>query len=527
MAEVDGIIVDETEFLTRLKEARKKMNLPDNGEIRRGLLKEIVNEKLFLVEANQNNFDTDARGKKELERLEIQQLLDIYTRKEILDKVIISEEMIKEFYIQSEQKLKARHIYAATKNEADSLYNLLKEGATFNDLAKEVFNDPYLKNSGGDLGYFSYNDMEHSFSDMAYSLKIGEISRPVKTNSGYSIIKVENRTGNPFTTQTEYFKKRSKVLPQITKRENKKAVKKYADSIASVLEIKINYPVFDMLFKQVRKRRLENRSLENFFDSSENLEDGDKILAETNEGSVSLNEFKDLSRFTSDGQKNWLTNKENLHDFITGLLVRKQIIHLSKEKDFDDQDYTNKVKWRFNSFLIERVKLAIKNDIQISADSLIEYYNKHQEDFLTPPMINLREIVVNDKQLAKSIKNDLNNRKLFQELAGKYSISQSANRGGETGFIAAGQLENLAGPVFALKPNEWRGPFTKDKIHFFLQCIEKKRSAIIPFADAREDILVKLKKEVFSSQVDQKLLELKSNVKMASYPNKLREIRYN
>ncbi len=528
LAEVEGVVVDKAEYLVRLKEARKKMSLPDNGEVRRAVLQKMVNEKLFIVEAKNKGFDSDKQGLEKLERLKTQQLLDVYVRNEILPKVNIDEEKIQRFYRLNEIKLKARHLYAASKQEADSLYKLLQNGASFENLAKQVFNDPYLKNRGGDLGYFTYNDMEPNFSEMAYSLKVGEISPPVKTNYGYSIIRVDERIGNPLTTETEYLKKRSKLLTMLTKNENKQAVKRHSDSLAKELEISFNQRVVDKIFKQIKSEKIKNKSLEDVFQLADNLQDEDALIASTKMGALKIGEFKKLARLTSDGQRSWIKNKENMKDFITGILVRKFILQRAHNKGFDkSESYKNKVKWTFDSYLIDRMNLAIRNSIQIPRDSLFNYYKQNQQDFLTPPLINLREIVVNDSKLATSIKKRLNKGESFAKLAKKYSTSKSAVYSGETGFLSPPQLENLAGTVFMLKPNQWRGPFEKEKKFVFLQCIEKKESALIPFSNVENKISEKLTNDVFESVVMDKLSEIKSRVKFASYPEKLRELSYN
>ncbi len=93
----------------------------------------------------------------------------------------------------SQEKLAVRHLYAKTKKEADRLYELLQKGASFNELAKQIFTDTALQNSGGYLGYITWGDTDPAFEDAAYSLKVGEISKPVKTAQGYSIIKLDNK----------------------------------------------------------------------------------------------------------------------------------------------------------------------------------------------------------------------------------------------------------------------------------------------------------------------------------------------
>jgi peptidyl-prolyl cis-trans isomerase C len=70
----------------------------------------------------------------------------------------------------------------------------LKKGADFATLAKEKTTDPAGKTSGGDLGWFTKDQMVPDFADAAFKLKKGEFTQtPVKTQFGWHVIKVEDR----------------------------------------------------------------------------------------------------------------------------------------------------------------------------------------------------------------------------------------------------------------------------------------------------------------------------------------------
>ena len=72
----------------------------------------------------------------------------------------------------------------------------LKKGADFAALAKEKSKDPGAA-EGGDLGYFTKDQMVPEFSAVAFKLGKGELSEPVKTQFGWHIIKVEDKRTKP------------------------------------------------------------------------------------------------------------------------------------------------------------------------------------------------------------------------------------------------------------------------------------------------------------------------------------------
>ena len=82
---------------------------------------------------------------------------------------------------------------AAAKNRADSVYNVLKKGADFAELAKKVSQDPGSARNGGQLPLAAKGSFVTEFEQAALALKDGELSQPVQTPFGYHIIKMKGR----------------------------------------------------------------------------------------------------------------------------------------------------------------------------------------------------------------------------------------------------------------------------------------------------------------------------------------------
>lgn len=98
-----------------------------------------------------------------------------------------------------EEEVHARHILVPTEEEAKEIEAELKKGADFATLAKQKSKDPGAAD-GGDLGYFTKDQMAPEFSDVAFKLDKGQISDPVHTQFGWHIIKVEDKRTKPTPT---------------------------------------------------------------------------------------------------------------------------------------------------------------------------------------------------------------------------------------------------------------------------------------------------------------------------------------
>jgi peptidyl-prolyl cis-trans isomerase C len=96
----------------------------------------------------------------------------------------------------TDQEVRARHILVASEDEAKAVLADLKKGGDFAELAKQKSKDPGAS-EGGDLGYFTKDQMVPEFADVAFKLETGQLSDPVKTQFGWHVIKVEDKRHRP------------------------------------------------------------------------------------------------------------------------------------------------------------------------------------------------------------------------------------------------------------------------------------------------------------------------------------------
>jgi len=88
-------------------------------------------------------------------------------------------------------KVNASHILVKTEEEANVVYYDVTHGKAFEEVAKEKSLCP-SKKDGGSLGWFGRGQMVKEFETVAFSLGKGQISRPVKTQFGWHIIRVND-----------------------------------------------------------------------------------------------------------------------------------------------------------------------------------------------------------------------------------------------------------------------------------------------------------------------------------------------
>jgi peptidyl-prolyl cis-trans isomerase C len=114
----------------------------------------------------------------------------------------VSEDQIKAAYdtqtkAMSGTEYRARHILVATQQQAENIINQLNHGANFATLAKKYSTDATAK-QGGELGWFSPDQMVPAFSAAVAQLKKGEYTKqPVHTQFGWHVIQLEDTRSVP------------------------------------------------------------------------------------------------------------------------------------------------------------------------------------------------------------------------------------------------------------------------------------------------------------------------------------------
>jgi peptidyl-prolyl cis-trans isomerase C len=106
------------------------------------------------------------------------------------------------------EEVRARHILFRAdpkddKAQADALARAqaaaerIKKGEDFATVASELTEDPSGKENGGDLDYFTKDQMVPEFANIAFQMQPGQVSNPVRTPFGWHIIKLEDRRNRP------------------------------------------------------------------------------------------------------------------------------------------------------------------------------------------------------------------------------------------------------------------------------------------------------------------------------------------
>jgi len=310
----------------------------DNMLFRSGVLKSEVDRLFLLNYALETRFDNDPAIAKKINSIVRQTLLNEFYYREIADGFHVSDNAVREAFRRSKIDIHARHLYAKTLEEAKLLKVRLDQGETFGILAREIFDSQQLAESGGDLGYFSFDDMDPAFENVAYSLKDGEVSDPVKTAMGYSIIQVLDRTYEPLVTEFDFQIHQADFLSIMQQRLLKDKVKElthvYALQYKPLISTENLQLLFDHFIDIVETGSNIPKELRDIYLDTGNLTwDAEAICSHLRE--------------TTPNQRKQVIDSQTLYDMLTGLCVREYLFRNIESAG-----------WRNDDAVLQKIKQA-------------------------------------------------------------------------------------------------------------------------------------------------------------------------
>jgi peptidyl-prolyl cis-trans isomerase C len=159
------------------------------------LLNRLIGIQLVQAKGREQGLADDPEVKKFVQQAEAEAISRAYIQKVIDQKV--NDEAIQKVYDEDlkehppQIEIRASHILVKTEDEAKDIIKQLEGGADFAALAKEKSIDKGSGQNGGDLNWFTKDTMVKEFSDAAFAMQRGDVSKvPVKSQFGWHIIKI-------------------------------------------------------------------------------------------------------------------------------------------------------------------------------------------------------------------------------------------------------------------------------------------------------------------------------------------------
>lgn len=204
VADVDGTKI----YLSDVERTAASQGLIEEGSpltpgqpIFQKILDELIDQRLLALDALRQSLDQNDETRRRLSAARERILGNVLVENHL--KNTVNETTIRRMYDEQASlrdrgdEVQARHILLKDEETAKQISKKLTDGADFEALAREMSEDEGSRDKGGNLGYFTRDMLEATFTQTAFATNIGATSAPFKTEYGWHILQVQNRRKAP------------------------------------------------------------------------------------------------------------------------------------------------------------------------------------------------------------------------------------------------------------------------------------------------------------------------------------------
>lgn len=453
LAKINDYSITKVHFENAFKEYyyRTGRAISANSSTKLTVLNSTFDNYVLATYAEDKGLNETEKALQKQGEIERRVLNEEYLNQIVLSDIKVTNDDLNEYFLRFNTKLRASHLFAHDLESANKLYERLQSGESFDELAKEIFGTPYLANNGGDIGRFTTDEMDIAFEEAAFKLKVGEISKPVPTAQGYSIIKLTDRFRKPILSQTEFANKKPEIASYVYKKKREIATREHLYTFSD--DIKIDVDSFDKLWQMMNDNYSSAINKDAEFLS--NLRSNEE-LASYQDYVFTTNDFVDEYRFTPLSLINEIEGKQGFKNFVIGSALRNYLYTKAIEEGINDQKLVREsIDETYFIFLAQEAVQHLKESISNSEVELKEAYETNSERFYKPIQVNLSRIVVEIEEKAEMILRELKSGAEFTKLVRDHTIlSEDLMTKGELGFENIKNYGSFAPQISKIKVGE-------------------------------------------------------------------------
>ena len=387
IATVGDSYITNTEYISAYSDRLIKTQVKDSEFERERMLNELIRTKLFAQGARMKNLSLDSSANSMVELSRDQALRDALYKKIIgSENSLIEDSTIRKHFKWKFTEIRLKHLFHQKKEVLDSLLSVIEnEQSSFDNIAKFLFKNDILKDSGGDLGWISYNTLDPNLEQVAFSIPLDALVGPVRSSYGWHVIKKVDERRQMIISEQDYQQGKKKLINTLSKKRSQIKANNYINDLM-IEGVQINdssvYKILDQISLIISKISDRDKIKLNH-DAGDQIKDHilslklnqDAVLATFNDGDFNVGDL--LSGLRQSRPNIFL--KDPIQSFYIALRNKILTSTAVSEGLLDD----NSVKWATQStednYLARSYLLYLKRDSNrknFSNDELKEVSDK-------------------------------------------------------------------------------------------------------------------------------------------------------
>lgn len=485
--------------------------LPRTNDLegKKELLDIMINKEVMTLKALAAGYEKEQWFVEFWEKFKGQYLVASMENEYIVKKVSVTEQEAKDYFAKMHNEYQLSQILVANEDEARSIREQLSGGADFAEMAKK-YSLSREAGDGGFLGTSSIGNMFYWVEEALASAKEGDITQPLQTPTGWTILKVH--TIRQITPEKDLEYARKKVEGDKQKKMIAEMKQKIEKDIGLVIYPEAVDVVYNNLPPDIAMEDIVTYKVTR--DNAPKLDIPEQyqgmLLAQYADGSYTLKDYmKIYDELALPERPARRVGKEAIVESIHRR-IWDRTLPVYVEKQLKVQDIPEVAKglqakkemmltWKF-------YEDQVKNEVSVSDLEVQDYYNANQSEISSPEQREFRIILVSDKAKADQAVALARKGEDFSKLVKKFSEDPEAVRsGGATGLVQKGHFPDYDEIAFSLTLGQVSDPFQVPRGWAVVKVERIETSQPAPYAAAAQSLKLKMQEDRAEKLLKEKL----------------------
>jgi parvulin-like peptidyl-prolyl isomerase len=472
----DPVTIEDLKYSLEIEHRRQDLSSARTLDIPLYIQK-LIDNRLIIHEAYRSNLDKDPDIQEKVQSFFIRESVAKLYNEEVLQKVRITEDEIRDYYSTHYEQFSLNIIEADTEKEARELHGQLRDGRAFKELAL-LHPSVFPKNKNGEI-ILTRKEMVKEVETTIDGLNPGEFSGVISVRGKYYIVLLAERQK---AADSQFDKVRNTITRTIRKEKIDELSADYLQRLREQAPVRIDHQI------------LSSMNLEDIKERKKLLRD-ERVLVEVYDSKLTVGEV------TATLPKN-ITRPEEKH--LKGWIDLQVVDHTALNRHYDREPAFQKKITRYTNQLLRQAffNKIVYPQIEITDEELRNYYQENRQQFLKQARYKIQQITVKTSEDAENALENLRGGAQFSWLARQRSVDKYADGGGVRGWFFESQLDEKVKEIIGtLQPGEL-SPVVKTGDGFvIIRLQEKTEETVEDFVKIKDTVI-----RAYTSQEVRKLL---------------------
>jgi peptidyl-prolyl cis-trans isomerase C len=194
-----------------------------------------------------------------------------------------------------------------------------------------------------------------------------------------------------------------------------------------------------------------------------------------------------------------------------------------KEENVDPETWKKEIEYQI--MLDKLVKAVAGNNITVTPEEVQKYYTDHQADYNSPTRVEALQIMVETREQAQTILDQIKGGTDFSTLAKTYSTSPDSEKGGDLGYFSQEEMPPFFAVVFTMKPGDLSDVVESEYGFHIFKVIDRKEARLITIDEARPEIEEKIKRAKTEDNYGKWFESIRKTKKIEVNPSAIEKIK--